>query len=153
MRAKLRMVTVFLAISLFAWGWTVVLTARIELLSGLYFKNTMGTFYWGLYLLIAGSAMLVSYVIVAIRSSLYGSQDFKLTVGTISLWITWFLGAFNSSLTYHMPSYPPNSGPLPEPGLVVITWDVLVTLNLIISLLLLWLGPVPNRRKSLLASA
>ncbi|MCL4446990.1 MAG: hypothetical protein M0Z77_11565 [Thermoplasmatales archaeon] len=151
-RAKLTTVMVFLAIILFAWGWTIVLTARAEFLAGLYFRNTMGTLYWSIYLSIAVSAMLISYTIVAIRSLRRDQRDFKLIPGTISLWITWLLGAFISSLPYHMPSVPVNGSPLPEPGFVVISWAVLVTLNLLISLVLLLIGSNSNQRQNNIAS-
>ena len=152
MSAKLASVMVFLAISLFAWGWTIVLTARFEFLAGPYFRNTMGTLYWGLYLVIAVAAMLISYTIAAIRNLRSDQRDSKFILGTVSLWMTWLLGAFIYSLPYHLPSFPPNSGPLPEPGFVVISWAVLVTANVIVSLALLLFGPEPKIRKNVLTN-
>ncbi len=138
MSVKYRLEIILLLIPLLLLGTYSFLIARTELLAGSYFRNTMGVLYWGLYLAVTASALLISYAIILIKSSLSYSRDISPVYGIVSLWPTWLIGMYIYTSTFHMPATQSSGGPFPEPSFVVVSWSALVTLNLIISLVFLF---------------
>lgn len=136
MNGKSVLILIFVSIPLFLWGFYTFLIATTEFLAGPYFRD-MGTYFWGLYLLIALSAMIVIYVIATAKSFVSNSSNRVLSIGAISLWTTGIIGLIVFAAHYTSPAIPPQGGPLPENLFILISWVILLTFNLVIALVLL----------------
>lgn len=137
MRVKISLTVVFIAIPLFLWGYSsIFLVARYEFAAGPAFRSTE-TYFWGLYLITVVSAVILSYIIAAVKSIAHNINNKKLIPGGSLLWITFAVGY--SILTLRYTVLPPvQGGPPPENPFILFSWVVLLTLNLVAALILLF---------------
>ena len=138
MRVKISLTVVFIAIPLFLWGYSsIFLVARYEFAAGPAFRSTE-TYFWGLYLITVVSAMILSYIIAAVKSIAHNINNKKLIPGGSLLWITFAVGYSILTVRYTVLPPPVQGGPPPENPFILFSWVVLLTLNLVVALMLLF---------------
>ena len=137
-RVKISLTVVFIALSLFLWGYSsIFLVARNEFAAGPAFRSTE-TYFWGLYLITVVSATILGYFIAAVKSIAHNTNDKKLILGGCVLWMTFAVGYFILTLRYTVLPSPIQGGPPPENPFILLSWVVLLTLNLVTALMVLF---------------
>ena len=141
LRVKICLTVVFIAIPLFLWGYSsIFLVARYEFVAGPSFRSAE-TYFWGLYLITVVLAMILSYIIAAVKSIAHNINNKKLILAGSLLWITFAVGYYILTLRYTVLPPPGQGGPLPENPFILFSWVGLLTLNLVTAIMLLFFNP------------
>ena len=82
--------------------------------------------------------MILSCIIAAVKSIAHNINSKKLIQGGSLLWITFALGYYILTLRYTALPLPVQGGPPPENPFILFSWVILLTLDMIISLMLLF---------------
>lgn len=138
LRVKTILTVVFIAIPLFLLGYSsIFLVARYEFVAGPSFRSTE-TYFLGIYLITVVSAMILNYIIATVKSIAHNINSKKLITGGSLLWITFALGYYILTLRYTALPPPVQGGLPPENPFILFSWVVLLTLDMITSLMLLF---------------